>query len=123
MKKLAVVVGLCLVVAVAFAHTGPETVRIDAAAKMQPGVTFPHGQHTKVTQCDTCHHTNEGLTEQKATAETKIPKCSTCHLDPKEGVPSMREMSMTRNPFHIRCIACHKEQKKGPVVCTGCHKK
>ncbi|HEX6099756.1 MAG TPA: cytochrome c3 family protein [Thermoanaerobaculia bacterium] len=124
MKKLLVVMGLCVSAALAFAHTGPETLKIDAAAKKQPAVPFPHGKHSKTMKCDTCHHTNKGLTAEKATAETKIAKCSACHLDPKGDVPSMREMSMTKNPFHLRCISCHKEQKKGPTgVCTGCHKK
>jgi len=52
-----------------------------------------------------------------------VKKCSQCHLDPKDKAPTMREMSLTKNPFHIRCIGCHKAQKKGPIVCTGCHVK
>ena len=104
-----------------FAHHGPTTLSIKAAAKKQPAVTFSHEKHAKLAKsCDSCHHTQKGLTSDK---DTKVAKCTTCHLDPKGDVPSMREMSMAKNPFHDRCIACHKEQKKGPVACAGCHVK
>ena len=117
---------LALVATDARAHY-PETIKIDEAAKKQPPVVFPHAQHGDklVATCDTCHHTQKGLTkEQNATGKIDVKKCSTCHLDPKDAkVPSMREMSLTKNPMHIRCISCHKEQKKGPTVCNQCHKK
>ena len=116
---------LFFVATLAFAHhTIPETIVIDAAAKKQLPVPFSHGKHatTLVKSCDTCHHTQKGLTEEKS-HQIKVVKCSTCHLDPKDNAPSMREMSPTKNPFHIGCIACHKEQRKGPMVCTGCHRK
>jgi hypothetical protein len=119
--KLAVFIATLFAATVVFAHHGPTTLKIDAAAKKQPPVTFAHEKHQqRVKACDTCHHTQKGLVSEN----TKVVKCSTCHLDPKNAkMPSMREMSLTKNPFHIRCIACHKEQKKGPVVCTGCHVK
>ena len=108
---------------VAYAHHGPGTIKIDEAAKKQPAVTFDHSKHalTRAKSCDTCHHTQKGL---KTDEGTKVVKCSTCHLDPKDAkVPSMREMSLAKNPFHIRCISCHKAEKKGPAACTGCHVK
>lgn len=131
MKKLfAMALVLCFAIAGAvLAHTGPETIVIKAAAKKQPPVTFAHAKHGHVhakQKCDTCHHTNKGLTETSATPEVvkTVKPCSSCHLDPKDPkVPSMREMSLTRNPLHTRCITCHKEQKKGPTVCKDCHKK
>jgi hypothetical protein len=116
---------LAIVIATSLYAHNPETLIIKAAQKKQPPVTFPHSQHSMklVKSCDVCHHTQKGLTAEHATA-TNVIKCTVCHLDPKKpGMPGMREMSLTKNPFHIRCIGCHKEQKKGPVVCTGCHKK
>jgi len=124
MRALLASFGFCLVAALAFAHHGPATITINAAAKKQPAVSFSHEKHsmTLVKTCDTCHHTQKGLTAEKA-KDTKVVKCSTCHLDPKGTVPSMREMSLTKNPLHMECITCHKEQKKGPTACTGCHVK
>lgn len=121
-RNLILSVLILFVTAVALAHHGPATITISAAAKKQPPVEFSHEKHAKIAKsCDTCHHTQKGLTSDK---ETKVVKCTTCHLDPKKPeIPSMREMSMTKNPFHERCVACHKEQKKGPVACTGCHVK
>ncbi len=104
------------------AHHGPGKITIDAAKAKQPAVTFDHAKHatTLVKSCDTCHHTQKGL---KTDEGTKVVKCTTCHLNAKGKVPSMREASLTKNPFHTRCIQCHKEAKKGPAVCTGCHVK
>jgi hypothetical protein len=121
MRQIATIAALLLLATLASAHHGPANVTLDDAAKKQPGVPFSHEKHaTKlVKSCDTCHHTQKGL---KSESE-KVVKCSTCHLDPKDKAPSMREMSLTKNPFHVRCIACHKEQKKGPTVCKDCHVK
>lgn len=115
---------LTFLAAAASAHY-PGVLKIDEAAKKQPAVTFDHAKHgdTLAKSCDTCHHTQKGLTKAQ-TDKVDVKKCSSCHLDPKDAkMPGMREMSLTKNPFHIRCIACHKEQKKGPTVCTQCHKK
>lgn len=113
----------CLAATVALAHY-PAKVKINEAAKKQPPVTFDHAKHgdTLVKSCDTCHHTNKGLTRAQAD-KIDVKKCSECHLDPKGTVPSMREMSLTKNPMHIRCLGCHKEQKKGPTACNKCHVK
>lgn len=125
MRTVLASLGFCLVATIAIAHHGPAIITIKAAANKQPPVVFDHEKHsmTLVRSCDTCHHTQKGLTAEKA-KDTKVAKCSTCHLDPKPPVPSMREMSLTKNPFHnAGCISCHREQKKGPTACTGCHKK
>ena len=116
-----VIVGLSFLRPV-FADQRPASITIKAAAKKQPAVEFSHEKHaTKLVKtCTTCHHTQKGLT---ADSKTKVIKCSTCHLDPKGKIPSMREMSLTKNPFHIACIKCHKLEKKGPVACAGCHVK
>lgn len=113
---------LCLIAAAALAGI-PEKVTINAAAKKQPPVTFTHANHatTLAKTCETCHHTQKGM--KKDDPKLVVQKCSACHLDPKDKAPSMREVNLQKNPFHVRCISCHKEQKKGPVACTGCHVK
>lgn len=105
-----------------FAAEMPETVTIDAAMDKKSAVEFPHAAHVEAgVSCDTCHHTQEGLTADGA---AEVQKCSGCHLDPtEEGVPSMREMSPSKNPLHKGCISCHKTEGKGPTKCNECHPK
>ena len=123
MRKLSFFLLSFFVAAVAFAHY-PTTTKVDAAMKKQPAVSFNHAKHgdTLVKSCDTCHHTNKGLTKAQSD-KVQVKKCSECHLEAKGKVPSMRDMSLTKNPMHIRCVNCHKTEKKGPTACTGCHKK
>lgn len=124
MRKTSTLAALFLtfVVTTLLAHHGPKTIKIDAAAAKQPGVTFNHHLHATslVSKCETCHHTEKGMT---ATSDKDVKKCSTCHLKPKGNVPDMAAMGLKDNPFHIACINCHKEQKKGPTTCKQCHVK
>lgn len=122
MRKFAWLLSLVLLFAAfpVVSATLPTKVTIGAAAKKQPAVQFDHTKHvTRARSCDQCHHDSKGLTAAKGTPR----KCTACHLDPKDKAPSMREMSLTRNPFHMRCLGCHKTGKKGPVACAGCHVK
>ncbi len=120
MRKLALIVSILSLAALpTLAGKIPVTVTIDAAEKKQPAVSFPHEKHTKLAKtCDVCHHNEKGLT---ADSKVEVKKCRTCHLEPKDKAPSMRDATLTKNPFHKKCIACHKEQKKGPTACTACH--
>ena len=106
------------------AHHGPTKTVLKAATAKQPPVPFDHQKHSEklAKTCDTCHHTNKGLTKAQAD-KVQVKKCHECHLEAKGKVPSMRDMSLTKNPLHIRCIGCHKENKKGPTVCKDCHVK
>lgn len=118
------VLALCLgaTLAIAGPHHGPIETTIDAAADKREPVPFPHDQHATelVESCETCHHTTPGLT---AETDEGVQACSDCHLDPEGDVPGMREMSLKKNPFHMLCIDCHKEQDAGPTSCNDCHVK
>jgi hypothetical protein len=124
MRTRSTAVALAVLLATAlYAHHGPKSITIKAAAKKQAPVVFSHEKHamTLAKSCDTCHHTQKGLTAENV---KDVVKCTTCHLDPKDPkTPGMREMSLTKNPFHIACISCHKTEKKGPTSCAACHKK
>jgi hypothetical protein len=122
-NRIAIIAGIAFMLAgvVALAAV-PEKVTISAAvAKLGP-VTFDHAKHatTFVKTCETCHHNHKGLTKE---TKTEVKKCTSCHLDTKAKIITMRDPTMTKNPFHVRCAGCHKTAKKGPVVCTGCHAK
>jgi len=127
MRRNLIVLGSIVVVAtalLAFAHHGPENITLDAAADKKSGVEFPHWAHIEVVpDCTTCHHTSEGLSADTADG-VEVQKCSACHLDPEDAtVPSMREMSLSKNPMHSGCIDCHKAEAKGPTKCNDCHPK
>jgi cytochrome c553 len=130
MKKLATILLSALVVMLfatgAFAvkaNVAQGKITIDDAAKKQPAVTFDHAAHGKLTKCETCHHTQKGLTD-KSTDE--VATCASCHTTPEKATtPKISEMSPTKNPYHIGCVKCHKESKnaKAPTKCAECHKK
>jgi hypothetical protein len=107
-------------IAVAAPHHGPETVVFDKVAAKQPAVSFPHAQHQGVVKsCDTCHHTNKGLTVGSA----DVKACTSCHTEPQGALGTVKDMSTTKNPLHVSCVGCHKEQAKGPTKCNECHVK
>lgn len=121
-KSTAILAALAfLLMAVVAVAAVPGKVSINQAVSKQGPVAFDHGKHAAaVKTCDTCHHTQKGLTKD---TKGEVKKCAACHLDAKDKVPSAREMSMTKNPYHIKCIGCHKTEKKGPTACNGCHAK
>lgn len=123
LSRYASLVGLAVAATALFAAVKvPETVVIAQAKNKQPEVVFPHKKHVdNKIACDRCHHTNKGLT---ATATAEVKPCAACHLDPeKPEIGSIRELSLTKNPYHKLCIDCHKKEGKGPTKCVDCHKK
>ena len=105
--------GLALIAAV------PDEVVIDDCAKKKAPVAFPHKAHEEVGPCSTCHHTQPDLA-----AGGEAEQCASCHNEPEDPeTPACGQMSMTKNPYHINCVNCHKEQAKGPTKCNDCHPK
>ena len=113
----------------AFATEVPEKITIDACADAKTPVEFPHKAHFELTTCVDCHHTSEGLTAETA-KDLEVATCASCHVEPeKEETPICSEKSSKKNPYHIKCMGCHKEHKKenadttAPTKCTACHPK
>jgi hypothetical protein len=107
----------------------PEEITIDACADTKAAVEFPHKAHFELTTCVDCHHTSEGLTAETV-ADMKVDACSVCHVEPEKAeTPLCSEKSSKKNPFHIKCVGCHKAEKKenaetkAPTKCTACHPK
>ncbi len=99
------------------AEPPPKKVTIKGCQKKKPPVVFPHQIHSQKLKiaCKNCHHKGEPGTP-----------CSTakCHAGPAKGNrPGCQEMSPSKNPFHIKCITCHKQKGEGPRACNQCHKK
>jgi hypothetical protein len=112
---------------IAGAATPPDKVTIDDCVAKKAAVAFPHGEHAKAFECKTCHHTQPALT---ATSTEKVEACGTCHVTPEKAeTPKCSEMSATKNPFHMSCVNCHKEElakkpdTKAPTKCDQCHPK
>jgi len=80
-------------------------------------VRFMHNKHMSVSDdCVTCHHYRP---EGKHVSETV--RCRACHQDAFN--PKVPGRTGLKAAYHLKCIGCHQEVKKGPVNCTGCHKK
>ena len=135
MRKLLVVCGGVAVLLLAAtpamgapANKPPETVTLDDCAAKRAAVEFPHAKHVAGGfACATCHHTQADL---KAGSAVEVATCASCHVAPaKATTPKCAEMGLTKNPFHISCINCHKETvakdatKKAPTKCDDCHPK
>jgi len=113
----------------AFGSEVPEKITIDACADKKAPVEFPHKAHFELTTCVDCHHTSEGLTAETA-KDMEVDACAVCHVEPEEAeTPKCSEKSKKKNPYHIKCIGCHKAEKKenaetkAPTKCTACHPK
>ena len=113
---------LCTLFAVVvIAGEVPEVITIDDCMNKKSAVEFPHAAHWEVTECTTCHHTQEGLT---ADSGEEVQPCGSCHNEPEDAeTPKCSEMSLKKNHYHINCVTCHKESEAGPVKCDECHPK
>lgn len=102
-----------------------KKITIDGCKKKKPPVVFDHPKHAKMIKeqkqdCQACHH----LVANKAPSKDL---CSDCHMKPQGKLGTCQDMSQKKNPFHVRCVGCHKkmkaEGKKPPTACNGCHAK
>lgn len=127
MRKSLLTLGLGIVAmlfaVVVVASEAPEATTIDDCVAKKAAVEFPHAAHYEVTECTTCHHTSEGLTAETA-GGMEVQACGACHTTVEEATtPECSQMSLKKNPFHISCVGCHKEEAAGPTKCDECHPK
>jgi hypothetical protein len=91
-------------------NPAPEAPLVVGGDKKERGnnpVVYRHKVH-KSLSCRMCHHKDERNEEQR---------CSGCHEEKGEsGMPGLKDA------FHAKCKGCHVRIKKGPKVCTGCHR-
>jgi len=107
----------------ATASEAPDNITIDVCVAKKAAVEFPHSLHNETIECATCHHTQEGLT---AGSDVTVEACSSCHVEPADAAtPDCAQMSLTKNPYHINCVTCHKEDgaENAPTKCNDCHPK
>ncbi|SMC96221.1 Class III cytochrome C family protein [Desulfocicer vacuolatum DSM 3385] len=80
-------------------------------------VRFAHKRHAAlIGDCTACHHYRP-----KDESMSETTRCSACHQEAfKADNPQRLGLKAA---FHQQCMACHKQEAKGPVNCTGCHLK
>ena len=133
MQPRAIILGVALAFAVGLVATNataedpkaPDTVTIDKCKTKKAAVEYPHKTHVEKLpdmKCESCHH--------GADKPTIDQSCADCHKDKEQkGVGTCLEASSKKNPYHVRCVGCHKETVKakadaptGPTKCKDCHK-
>ena len=87
----------------------------------RPPAVFEHDTHNEkagLEECYVCHHVydeNGKLIEDESSEDQA---CSECHELARSGnKPALMKA------FHTNCKGCHREQKKGPLMCGECHVK
>ena len=84
----------------------------------RPPAVFEHDQHNElaaIEECNVCHHLYEDgkLIEDESSEDQR---CADCHEMQDVGrKPGLVEA------FHTNCKSCHREKKKGPLMCGQCH--
>lgn len=116
----------------------PDTVTINALAKLYEPVEFSHQHHSKLARCKDCHHHTTGQQDvdpncircHAQSVETGVVGCQDCHSK-KAFYPE--QVTARDNPniyhidkpglkgaYHLNCVPCHVK-KNAPSGCEGCH--
>ncbi len=97
-----------------------QFVNVDAFGNSQrPPSVFEHDEHNELAQiesCNECHHLyddNGNLLEDESSEDQS---CSECHKLAASG----KKLDL-KKAFHMNCKGCHRQKKKGPVMCGQCH--
>ena len=90
----------------------------DFTKPQRPAAVFLHDAHNGkagIENCNECHHVYEdGKRVEDESSEGQ--RCSDCHSLENAG----RQPGLMK-AFHLNCKRCHREQKKGPIMCGECH--
>ena len=85
----------------------------------RPPSVFIHDEHNELAQiedCNQCHHVYDDNGNLQEDESSEDQSCSDCHdLEPSGKKPGLLKA------FHRNCKECHKQQKKGPLMCGQCH--
>ena len=76
----------------------------------RPPAVFKHDEHNE------CHHVYDDDGNFMEDESSEDQSCSDCHdLEPSGKKPGLMKA------FHRNCKDCHRQQKKGPLMCGQCH--
>jgi len=85
----------------------------------RPPSVFKHEEHNELAQiesCKVCHHVYDDDGNLLEDESSEDQSCSECH----ELEASGNKLGLMK-AFHMNCKGCHKQKKKGPVMCGQCH--
>ncbi len=89
--------------------------------RRRPPAVFRHDEHNELAGIETCygcHHVYDENGELVEDESSEDQQCSECHELGRSGnKPALMKA------FHANCKGCHKEKKKGPLMCGQCHAK
>jgi len=120
--------GICLLIAPLLvgvllipAFSQEDMVAVDSegfSKKQRPPAVFRHDEHNEtalIEECSECHHVYENR-EKLADESSEGQGCWECHDETGSGnQPGLRKA------FHTNCKGCHRQNKKGPIMCGQCH--
>jgi cytochrome c553 len=125
MKKCVLVLLLLSMVSLLFfvsAHSQEDMRFVNADAfenPQRPPAVFNHDEHNELAQieeCSECHHVYDEEGNRLEDESSEDQSCAECHeLEASGRKPALMKA------FHTNCKGCHKEKKKGPVMCGQCH--
>jgi hypothetical protein len=85
----------------------------------RPPAGFKHDEHNElagIEACYECHHVYDDDGKLVEDESSEDQSCSECHdLQASDGKPALMKA------FHANCKGCHREKKKGPIMCGQCH--
>ena len=85
----------------------------------RPPTIFNHDEHNELAQieaCSECHHVYDEAGNLVEDESSEDQRCSDCHESARSG----RKPALMK-AFHTNCKSCHREQKRGPLMCGQCH--
>lgn len=91
---------------------------VDTYEKQYDPVRFMHSKHAASLDgdCAACHHYRPADPNAPETVS-----CRSCHQDTRTDANT--ERIGLKAAYHMQCMNCHEQMKKGPVNCVGCHTK
>ncbi len=97
-----------------------QSVSADAFIKhRRPPAVFRHDEHNEsagIEECYICHHVYDQAGKLVEDESSEEQNCADCH-----GLARSGSKPALMKAFHANCKGCHKEKKKGPVICGQCH--
>ena len=99
-----------------------QSISADAFIKpRRPPVVFRHDEHNElaeIEECYVCHHVYDETGKLVEDESSEDQSCADCHELARSGnKPALMKA------YHANCKGCHKQKKRGPLMCGQCHVK